>query len=122
MEFNSKVNGLINQDGKNRAQQYIKNVEKQKKVNADNLEDFKETYARLNRALTELKESDSIDDEEVAYLLRKYNELQSDIYDFNGTIDKEFISQCDEQIEDAINYLKGLYKSLDEIKSSSMGL
>ena len=122
MEFNSKVNGLINQDGKNRAQQYIKNVEKQKKVNADNLEDFKETYARLNMALVELKESSMKDDEEVAYLLRKYNELQSDLYDFNGTIDKNFISQCDEQIEAAINYLKGLYRSLDEIKSSSRGL
>jgi len=122
MEFNSKVNGLINQDGKNRAQQYIKNVEKQKKVNADNLEDFKETYARLNMALAELKESSMKDDEEVAYLLRKYNELQSDLYDFNGTIDKNFISQCDEQIEAAINYLKGLYRSLDEIKSSSREL
>ena len=69
MEFNSKVNGLINQDGKNRAQQYIKNVEKQKKVNADNLEDFKETYARLNMALVELKESSMKDDEEVAYII-----------------------------------------------------
>ena len=122
MEFNSKVNGLINQDGKTRAQQYIKDVEKQKKANADNLEDFKETYASLNRALSELRESSMKDDEEVAYLLRKYNELQSDLYDFNGLIDKEFISQCDEQIEGAITYLKGLYRSLDEIKSSSMGL
>ena len=122
MEFNNMVNRIINQNGKKRAQQYIKTVEKQKKVNADNLEDFKETYARLNRALAELRESSIKDDEEIAYLLRKYNELQSDLYDFNGTIDKEFISQCDEQIEDAINYLRFLYRSLDETKSSSMGL
>ena len=122
MEFNNMVNRIINQNGKKRAQQYIKTVEKQKKVNADNLEYFKETYAKLNRALAELRESSVKDDEEVAYLLRKYNELQSDLYDFNGTIDKKFISQCDEQIEDAINYLKFLYRSLDETKSSSMGL
>jgi len=72
--------------------------------------------------LVEIKENSIKDDEEVAYLLRKYNELQSDLYDFNGTIDKEFISQCDDQLEEAITYLKGLYRSLDEIKSSSMGL
>ena len=113
---------MINKNGKNRAQQYIKDVEKQKKANAENLENFKETYARLNIALAELRESGMKEDDEVAYLLRKYNELQSDLYDFNGLIDKEFISKCDEQIEEAITYLKGLYRSLDEIKSSSIGL
>jgi len=122
IEFNSKVNKLINQEGKNWAQQYIKNIEKQKKLNSDNLEEFKETFAHLNMLLVEIKENSIKDDEEVAYLLRKYNELQSDLYDFNGTIDKEFISQCDDQLEEAITYLKGLYRSLDEIKSSSMGL
>ena len=122
IEFNNKVHGLINKNGKNRAQQYIKDVEKQQKANAENLENFKETYARLNIALAELRESGMKEDDEVAYLLRKYNELQSDLYDFNGLIDKEFISKCDEQIEEAITYLKGLYRSLDEIKSSSIGL
>lgn len=120
MEFNNKVKNLINQNGRNKAQEYIKNAEKKKKANSDSLEDFKETLTRLSIWLAELKESSVKDDEEVTYLLRKYNELQSDLYNFDGTIDKEFISQCDEQIETAITYLKGLYISLDEIKSSSI--
>lgn len=122
IEFNNKINGLINQEGKNRAQQYIKNVEKQRNATASNLEEFKEIFANLNMSLVEMKENGIKDDEEIAYLLRKYNELQSDLYDFNGTIDKEFISQCDEQIEDAITYLKGQYRSLEETKSSMMRL
>ena len=123
MEFNSKVNGLINQNGKKMAQQYIKDAEKKKKTSANNLEEFKENFAHLNTALAELKESSmKEDEEEVTYLLIKYNELQSYLYGFNGVIDKKYISQCDEIIEDAIAYLKGLYKNIDEVKGSSMGL
>ena len=122
IEFNNKVKGLINEEGKKKAEQYIKDTEKHEKASSENLEDFKEKFKKINNSLTDLRESNVKDDDEVAYLLRKYNELQSDLYDFNGSVDKEFISKCDEQIEEAINYLKGLYRSLDEVKSASMGL
>ena len=121
IEFNNKVKELINQEGKIKAQEYIKNEERHKKADNEKFEEFKESYARLNMLLDELIESNAKDDEEVLYLLKQYNELQSDVYDLNGAASKEFISQYDEQIEDSINYLKRLYYTLDEIKNSSMG-
>lgn len=122
IEFNSKVNDLINQNGKIKAQQLLEKAkERKKKVNL-RLEAFKENFARLNQKLIELQESRMIDDEEVAILLKKFNELQSELYSFNGKVDKTFISQCDEKIEESISYLKSLYRNLEELKEASMKL
>lgn len=122
IEFNNKVRGLINQNGKNRAQQLIDERESKRKTNAVRLEEFKKTFAHLNLQLTELKESRVIDNGEVAYLLKEYNELQSELYNFNGIVDKNFISQCDAKIEETITYLKDLYRNLEEVKKASMNL
>lgn len=124
VEFYNKLGNLISQNGKNKVQKFIENQESQEyqeKSSDENLEEFKKNYARLNMDLSELKNNSVIDDEEVALLLKKYNKLQSDLYNFNGIINKEYISQCDEEIEKAITYLKGLYQSLDDLKTSTRG-
>lgn len=122
MIFNNEVKGLINQEGKSKAHQYLKDVEKQKTADFEFLEEFKEKYEQLTIELARIKENSIQDEDEVSYLLKKFNELQSDLYSLDETIDKEFIVKCDEEIEEAINYLKCLYISIDELKSYSSSL
>lgn len=55
------------------------------------------------------------DDEDIAILLRMFNGLQSDLYEFDGAVDKEFITKYDAELEETIQYLKGLYINLDEV-------
>ena len=116
IEFNNNVKGLINEQGKQKAEQYLKNYEKQKKDNPGDLEDFKTNLQKLNNSLEELKNGRIKDEEEVAYLLRMFNELQSDLYKLSKTFDKSFVSQCDDQIEQSITYLKTLYRQLNDVK------
>lgn len=113
-EFNDQVKDLINEEGKEKLQQYIIDVKK------NELADFNEKYARLNRKLKDIKENSIKNDEEVASLLKQYNLLQSDLYNFNGIVDKEFIIQFDEQIEEAIDYLKRTYRVMEDIKDTAM--
>ncbi len=117
VEFNENVRELINKNGQLKAIEFIKNEEKKQAASQEKLEDFKEQYARLDYLLDKLKSENTKDEEDIAYLLRKYNELQSDLYEFTGKIDKNYISECDEKIEESINYLKSLYRELDEISN-----
>ncbi len=117
VEFSDKVKELINKNGQLKAIEFIKNEDKKQKANQEKLEDFKEEYSKLNYLLDNLKSENTKDEEDIAYLLRKFNELQSDLYEFTGRIDKNYISECDEQIEESINYLKSLYRELDEINN-----
>ena len=120
IEFNDKVKNMINPEGKLMAIQYLNNIKKQKQASTIDLEEFKKNFTRLNANLEEIRASAVIDDEEIALLLRKYNELQAYLHAYNGMIDKKIISRYDEQIEQSINYLKGLYKDLEELKENSV--
>lgn len=115
IDFNKKYQGLINPNGKVQARHIIKISEKKNKADEEKLNEFKESVTSLNIELEELKDSSIKDEEDISYLLRKFNELQSDLYSFSGSIDKVFIEEYDERLEEAINYLKTLYMNLDEI-------
>ena len=114
-EFLQQVNDLISEKGKSQAQQYLVTHEEKKKTSSGDLEAFKEKLRVANIRLEEMQNSPTKDDEEVAALLTTFNELQSTLYKFNGIINKEFISECDETLESSISYLKGLYQKLEEI-------
>ena len=120
IEYNEKVKDLINLEGQKKVAQICTESEKKEKADTTELEEFKKEFARLNNLLEALRNNPYKDDEEISYLLRKFNELQSDLYKFTGSIDKVYISECDEQIEAAIDYLKSLYRYLEEIDNLSM--
>ena len=118
--FNNNIKNMINEKGKEQALIYLQNNKNNNEEANTKLDEFKKEYARLELLLDDLRKSDFIEEQDVAYLLRKYNELQSNLYTFNGEIDKTYISECDEQIEETITYLKNLYRTLDEVKNLDM--
>lgn len=115
IEFKQRVQGMINEQGKKNAQQYMRDLERKKKASSEDLEDFKDQLRVATIHLGEIMTSPTKDDEEIASLLQQFNSLQASLYKFDGSVDKEFITECDEQLEGSIDYLKDLYRKLEEI-------
>ena len=121
-EFYQTVAPHINPNGKNFAFEYIKKADKKDKVDSDKINEFKERLTSLNESLSKLESSSSKDEDDVSYLIRKYNELDFDLFSFADNLDKEFVYKCSEQIDSAISYLKNLYRAFDEADEIMRGL
>lgn len=111
-EFYDKVHGLINFVGKNRAEELLQVIERQKVLNDDGLSIFKQNFVKLNTMLYELKQSNIRDENKILFLLKKYYELKASLYDLACDSNKDFIFKYDEKLEEPIRYLKRTYKEI----------
>lgn len=111
-EFYDKVQGLINFVGKNRAEELLQVIERQKVLNDDGLSIFKQNFVKLNTMLYELKQSNIRDENKILFLLKKYYELKASLYDLACDSNKDFIFKYDEKLEEPIRYLKRTYKEI----------
>lgn len=80
--------------------------------------DFNRRYAEASERFKKAATASNLDDEEIAALLKEFNELQGELYDFNGKVAKEFISETDYELDKQIAWLRSAYQTIEELKAT----
>ena len=98
------------------------NYDAQRNSSSSKLEQFKRELQEFNEEMQRFSSSDNINDRELQQLISKCNDLQARLYSLGSSVDKNFIEQCDDQLENSIQYLKSIYRSLDKVDDITRGM
>lgn len=98
------------------------NYDAQRNSSTSRLEQFKRELQEFNEEMQRFSSLENIDDRKLQELISKCNDLQATLYSLGSSVDKNFIEQCDDQLENSIQYLKSIYRSLDKVDDITRGM
>ena len=100
------------------AKQVVTEQKVTKPKDETSIADFNRRYAEASERFKKAATASNLDDEEIAALLKEFNELQGELYDFNGKVAKEFISETDYELDKQIAWLRSAYQTIEELKAT----
>lgn len=116
--FKHTTHTLFNESGKQLAQDYLDECEKKQQASNKEVIEFKKKYEHIMERMNNMRDSEFIEEDELTFLIKKLNELQSDLYGLSKAISKKELIEYDEQLESGINYCRNsleMYQEEDEI-------
>lgn len=104
--------------GVEQAKENVENQITEKRNDEERIADFNRRYSNACEEFHRVATSSNLNDEEIATLLKEFNELQGELYDFNGKVAKEFISETDYELDSQISWLRNAYQTVEELNQT----